>query len=233
MKNSITIGKHKNKSIHVGGRSYDRLPIKTPLITKEHNLVDVCVSGTKSLMQQDDILFVSEKIVAISQGRAYPLMHIHPRPLAVWLSQYVSKSPNGIGLASPYTMELAFKQAGVARMLLATVASALTRPFGIHGVFYLVAGNSVNAIDGPCDFAIPPYNHYAKMAPQKPSRVAKELKRELGFDVVVIDANDLGVNILGKSSRKISTRFCKELFKDNPMGQSTEQTPICIVRLAA
>ncbi|HBU27938.1 TPA: F420-0--gamma-glutamyl ligase [Candidatus Uhrbacteria bacterium] len=233
MTSTFTIGKHKKKTIRVGGISYDRLPIKTHLITKDDNIVDVCLQATKGLLHKDDILFVSEKIVAISQGRAFPLTDIHPRPLAAWLSKYVSRSSRGIGLASPYTMELAFRQAGTVRMLFAAFVSACTRPLGIRGMFYRVVGCGVNAIDGPCDFAIPPYNRYAKMAPHKPSRVARELKRALGVDVVVIDANDFGVQVLGKSSRKISDRFCKQLFKDNPMGQSNEQTPLCLVRLTA
>ena len=51
-----------------------------------------------------------------------------------------------------------------------------------------------------------------------------------GHDVVIIDANDLGVAVLGKSSKDITDDFCKNVFKDNPLGQSAEQTPLCIVR---
>ena len=154
------------------------------------------------------------------------------RFLARYLCQFVLKSKYGIGLANPFTMELAFRQAGTLRILFASAVAAVTKPFGIRGLFYIVAGNDVNAIDGPCEFAIPPYNEYAKMAPKKSSRVADKLKKQLGVDVVVIDANDLGVNILGKSTRKITDAFCKGVFKDNPIGQSTEQTPLCIVRPA-
>ncbi len=42
----------------------------------------------------------------------------------------------------------------------------------------------------------------------------------------------LGVAVLGRSSKNISDAFCKEVFKDNPLGQSAEQTPLCIVRKA-
>jgi len=51
--------------------------------------------------------------------------------------------------------------------------------------------------------------------------------------VVVIDANDLGVEVLGRSHPdKISVDFCKQVFRDNPLGQCSEQTPLCIVRKA-
>lgn len=147
--------------------------------------------------------------------------------------KFVHKSPYGIGLGSPYTMELAIREAGVIRILLGVVAAAVTKPFGMKGVFYRVVGKNINAIDGPCDYTIPPYNEYAKLGPAKPNKVAEEIEKKTGHKTVIIDANDLGVVVLGKSDRTISDDFCKKVFKDNPLGQSKEQTPICIVRKAA
>ena len=110
------------------------------------------------------------------------------------------------------------------------LAAAITKPFGIKGVFYKVVGKNINAIDGPCDYTLPPYNEYAKLGPAEPEKVAGKFKFEINHDVVIIDANDLGVAILGKSNKDISDAFCKNVFKDNPLGQSSEQTPLCIVR---
>ena len=64
-------------------------------------------------------------------------------------------------------------------------------------------------------------------------KVAKDLSEAIGCDVVIIDANDLGATVLGKSNPDISDAFCKAVFKDNPLGQSTQQTPLCIVRKVA
>ena len=127
-------------------------------------------------------------------------------------------------------MELAIREAGTARILIAAFATLVTKPFGIKGVFYKVVGNNINAIDGPCSYTLPPYNEYAKLGPTEPEKVAKNLSSELNHDVVIIDANDLGVAVLGTSSKDISDDFCKNVFKDNPLGQSVEQTPLCIVR---
>jgi len=145
------------------------------------------------------------------------------------LVKFVHKSPYGIGLGSPWTMELAIKEVGVLRIILGALAAAVTKPFGIKGVFYKVAGKNINAIDGSCDYTLPPYNQYAKLGPAEPEKVAKKLKLEINHDVVIIDANDLGVAVLGKS-KDISDEFCKNVFRDNPLGQSSEQTPLCIVR---
>ena len=129
-------------------------------------------------------------------------------------------------------MQLAIEEVGVFRLLFAAACSAITKPFGIRGVFYRIAGTAARAIDGPCDCTIPPYNHYAKKAPKDPDQVARRLAGLLGCRVVIIDANDLGVEVLGRSSSSIPTLFCKQVFRDNPLGQSRESTPLCVVRRA-
>lgn len=220
----------KNLTIELPGGGYARLPIRTHIVTASDTMSDIVKRYAEPHLLAGDMLFISERIVAISQGRAFPIQDIRPSSLAKFLVRFVHKSPYGIGLGSPWTMELAIREAGVARILLGTLAATLTKPFGIRGVFYKVVGKNINAIDGPCDYTLPPYNEYAKLGPAEPDKVARNLKSELHHDVVIIDANDLGVAILGKSSEDIPDDFCKQVFKDNPLGQTDEQTPLCIVR---
>ncbi|MBR4722976.1 MAG: coenzyme F420-0:L-glutamate ligase, partial [Muribaculaceae bacterium] len=209
-----------------------RIPCKTHVVMKEDDLGEVLDKYTKDVRQQGDILFVSEKVVAITQGRAFPISEIKPSWLAKFLVKFVYKSPYGIGLGSPYTMQLAIKDVGVPRLLLGCLAAAVTKPFGVRGAFYKVCGQRAYAIDGPCDCTIPPYNRYAKMAPKDPDKVARKMKEKLGLEVIVLDANDLNVDILGKSSKDLDVKFLKALFKDNPLGQNSQQTPIALVRKA-
>ncbi|MBU1092180.1 coenzyme F420-0:L-glutamate ligase [Patescibacteria group bacterium] len=222
----------KKLVIDIGSKLYARLPIKTHIITKSDNIVEICKHYAGPHLQPGDFLFVSERIVAISQGRAFPIKDIHPSPLARFLARFVQKSPYGIGLASPWTMELAIREVGIPKILLAALVSAATKPFGLKGIFYRVAGKNINAIDGPCSYTLPPYNEYAKLAPIDSITTAQALREDLGYEMVIIDANDLGVEVLGKSSHNITNDFCKQVFRDNPLGQSLEQTPLCIVRLA-
>lgn len=223
----------KKLIINISNEKWERWPIKTHVITKDDNIVDVVKKYAEPHLQRNDLLFISERIVAISQGRAFPIDEIKPSFLANFLIKFVHKSPYGIGLGSPWTMELAIREGGALRIIIGAVASAVTKPFGMRGVFYKVVGKNINAIDGPCSYTLPPYNKYAKLGPAEPIKVAKKLKSEINHDVVIIDANDLGVAILGKSNNDISDLFCKNVFGDNPLGQSTEQTPLCIVRKAS
>lgn len=220
----------KSLIIEVDGVNYARLPVKTQVITSGDNINRIVEKYIVSHLEKDDIIFLSERVVAITQGRAFPIKEIKPSWLAKFLVRFVHKSPYGIGLGSPWTMELALREAGIPRILFAAFVSAITKPFGIKGLFYIIAGKSVAAIDGPCHYTLPPYNEYAKLGPKNPNKVARNLKHRFGYDVVVIDANDLGVAVLGKSSNRIADDFCKKVFRDNPLGQSDQQTPIAIVR---
>ena len=223
----------KNLAIEINGEKWLRIPIHTHVVMRDDDIFsDVVDKYTKDIRQAGDIVFCSEKIIAITQGRSYPISEIKPSALAKFLVKFVYKSPHGIGLGSPYTMQLALEDVGIPRILLGCVAAALTKPFGVRGVFYKVCGKKAYAIDGPCDYTLPPYNKYAKKAPLKPNKVAREMKNKLGHEFIVLDANDLNVDILGKSSKNLDDKFLKALFKDNPLGQSSQQTPIAIVRKA-
>ncbi len=228
--NILTPNKNKNLIINVDGAQYARIPVKTHVILAKDDLKTILSQYLKSHLKEGDMIFVSEKIVAITQGRSYPIKDIKPSFLAKILVKFVHKTPAGIGIGSPWTMELAVREAGFAKILLAALIAAITKPFGIKGLFYRIAGKEVAAIDGPCDYTLPPYNHYAKLGPKNPKVVAEFLKGKIGHDVVIIDANDLGVSVLGKSNKNVSDGFAQKVFRDNPLGQTNEQTPLCIVR---
>lgn len=138
------------------GQVWARYPVRMHVVQPGEDIGAVVKQYAKPYLQQGDILAISEKVVAICQERAFPVDEIHPRPLARWLSRYVTKTPHGIGIGSPVTMELALREAGVWRILLAAAVAAITKPLGIRGIFYRIAGRSVAAIDGPTPYTLPP-----------------------------------------------------------------------------
>lgn len=221
----------KHPEVSIDDRKYLRIPIKTHVIMKDDNLLEVIKTYASSHLDPGDILFVTEKIVAITQGRAIPLKEIKPRPLATTLSKYVTKTPAGIGLGMPETMEMALRECGTLRILIAAAASALTKPFGKKGVFYDVAGYKATSIDGPTPNTLPPYNQYVVLGPDEPDRVAKRISESLGdIKVAIVDINDLSGAILGVSHRSIDKGLLVKILKDNPLGQDHEQTPLGIIR---
>jgi F420-0:gamma-glutamyl ligase-like protein len=197
---------------------------------KEDVPEDVLDKYVRDYLTAGDTVFISEKIIAIMQGRAFPVDSIKPSRLAKFLCRFVYKPDYGIGIGSPVTMELCVREVGRVKILFAAFIAGICKLFGKRGVFYNICGMKARAIDGPCDYTIPPYNTYAKMAPLKPNKAAAELAAHIGHDVYVVDANDIACTVLGKSRKELPDEFAELIFADNPLDQSDQQTPIAIIR---
>jgi hypothetical protein len=171
---------------------------------------------------------------------------IKPTKLARFLARrvrnnYGTKDFKGFGHGTPMAMQLFIEEAGVPRVLFAAAVSAATRPLGVKGAFYWLCGKRAKSVDCPMSFSILEYAHYAKRAPHDPDGVARQIKAALGGnaaaggagpETVILDANYIGAFSLGKSTRAISESFIGKAFRDNPLGQSDEMTPFCILRRA-
>ncbi len=225
----------KALTVSVEGASYARVPIRTHVVMPGDDLDAFITQYAAPVVRPGDTLFVTEKIVAITQGRSFPVDEIAPRRLALFLSKYVTRTPYGIGLGMPETMEMALRECGTPRILLAAAVSAVTKAFGRSGDFYRVAGDKARAIDGPTSGTIPPYNKAVVLGPERPREVARHLKALLGDvpEVAVVDINDLGGNILGSTLDKAAEKRLLAVLKDNPLGQGHQSTPLGVVRAAS
>ncbi len=222
--------KEKQPIIEYNGRKYIRIPVKTHVITENDDISDVVKKYVQEVVKEKDIVFISEKAVAITQGRAYPLADIKPRPLARFLSKYVTKTPVGIGLGIPETMEMALRECGVLRILFAAAVSAVSKLFGRKGDFYRIAGYKASSIDGPTPNTLPPYNKCVVLGPNDPDQVAKKVSERIMAEVAIVDINDLGGSILGTSKPSLDRKALAGILRDNPLGQCSEQTPMGIIR---
>ncbi len=223
----------KALTITVDGREYARLPIRTDVVMPGDDLEQVVRGAVGDQLTPGDILFITEKIVAITQGRSFPIREVQPRKLARFLAKYVTRTSHGIGLAMPETMEMALRECGTPRILLAAAVSAVTKLFGRRGDFYRIAGDKARAIDGPTKNTIPPYNEAVVLGPKDPAGVARRFKTLLGgqSDVAVVDINDIGGNILGSTLTKAGEARLVKILRDNPLGQDRQSTPLGIVRV--
>ncbi|MEL5989943.1 coenzyme F420-0:L-glutamate ligase [Microbacterium phosphatis] len=222
----------KALEVEVDGEKVQRIPLRTRVVMPDDSLDEIITTYAKDAVQQGDLLFVTEKIVAIMQGRSYLLTDITVRPLARFLSKYVVKTPYGIGLGMPETMEMALRECGTPRILFAAAVAAVTKAFGRRGDFYRIAGDKARAIDGPTSGTIPPYNQAVVLGPDKPREVARHVQALLGggIDVAVVDINDIGGNILGSTLDKAGEKRLVRILGDNPLGQGHQSTPLGIVR---
>ena len=216
--------------VHVGEEAYLRIMIKTHTIMKGEDIGDLMVRYVQPELEPGDIIFVSEKAAAASQGRAVPLDEIKPSPLARFLVRFVYKAPYGIGLGMPETMEMAIREVGIPRILLASIIGGLGKIFGIRGLFYRVAGPKARSIDGPADYVIPPYNRHVVLGVANADELCRQAAAKVGTAVAIVDANDIGMNIIGLSSPELKQLPWRAILKDNPAGQTSESTPFGIIR---
>jgi hypothetical protein len=234
----FTANPGKKLTINVDGITYLRLPVKTRLITtKDTDILPILDEYIKPHLIPGDIIFISEKALTVTQGRIINMSDIKTTPFARFLArnvqnQFGKSDFHGFGHGTDMAMQLTLEEAGYPRVLFAAAVSAITRPLGIRGLFYRICGKRAKSIDCPMSFLILEYAHFAKLAPNDPDGAAQLINKHLGHETVILDANYRGAFSLGKSTRSITEEFIQKLFKDNPLGQSDEMTPFCIVRKA-
>lgn len=222
--------------IDVDGVKFERIPIKTHVVLPGEELFPVIEKYALKKLRDGDWLFMTEKMVAGSQGRAYPVSEIRPRPLAVWLSKRVVRTSTGIGLGIPETMEFAIREVGTPRILLAAAVSVISkRLFKRTGDFYRVTGPKARGIDGPGYPTIPPYDEMVVLTAAKPRQTSEKVRDAIAergkkVEVFLVDINDLGGNVLGSTTDRKTEQLVKQILRDNPIGQGHESTPLGIIR---
>lgn len=232
------------------GRTWRRLPLQTALVARGDDVESLArerVEAFAASLPADVVpdgspwyFVISEKIIAITQGRSWFTWEIKPRRSAKVLSRFVTRTPAGIGLGDPTTMELAIREVGLPRVVAASAAGAAGKVIGKRGLFYEVVGANVRAIDGPTPYSAFPSNVSAKLPPKDPDAVSATISAAIrGADIpaalrdsfvgtVVMDANDIGRNVLGSDVDTPNERL-EATFADNPLGQGRQRTPLAIL----
>ena len=76
-----------------------------------------------------------------------------------------------------------------------------------------------------------PSNELALINPENPDQLCEELAQQTGMPVVLMDANDIQRDQLGKSSNMpLTDAQIQDAMADNPSGQGDELTPLILIR---
>lgn len=223
-------------SINSGGTGFERLAIQTHFVKQGESYLQLIDKYVLPFYEKGDILSISEKVISMCQNNIVSKKDIKLGFWSKFLSKFASSNNRGIAMDEPYKLQLAINLAGLPRILLASICSAVTKLFGIKGVFYKIAGHDIDGIDGfymHSSFEV--YHDIALLNPKNPSKVCNEIENAFQVKCMIVDANDFGVNVLGKSKgiESLSNEFLISLVKDNPAGQSDELTPIILIKNVA
>ena len=214
------------------GRRYDRFAIQTHFVEVGEDQAELVRRYVLPLYQPGDVLAFTAKVMAMCTGNVRTKEQIKPGFWAKLLSPHASETVAGIGMHDPYKLQLAIEMVGAPRVVFAAVASAVTKPFGVKGVFYKIVGPGVAGIDGfYYRSSFERYHDLALINNTNPVELCDALEKETGVPAVLMDANDIDQNQLGKCSDfPLTDDQIQDALGDNPCGQSDELTPLILIR---
>ncbi|GAA1648861.1 hypothetical protein GCM10009679_62530 [Saccharothrix algeriensis] len=191
----------------------------------------------RQALRQPWHLLVAAKPVAVAQGLARAIWEIEPGSYARGLVRLAGPA---LGLADPWSMQVALGHAGPARLGLAALCARLGRLNWAERV----AGPLARSVCPPREQACPPAHLAVVPPPRGADRVAEEivaaLRKTLPDDVyamlegcAVVGADEAGMRLLGWSRPgEPPAGLLARLCADNPFGQGDERTPL-VLALAA
>lgn len=222
---------HKNVDIKVGNETYSRHAITTHYVQIGEDYIKIIEQYVKDLYQEGDILSISEKIIGLCQKRVVYKKDVKVSLLAKFLSKFAMRTDAGVGVDSPYKMQFAIMQCGRLKVLYAAIMGGIGKIFRKRGIFYKIVGQEISGLDGFYGKVFTDYAEFGIRIPENPSGVCNEIYEKTGVKAMIVDANDINVEILGKCDVMDKTDDeLKALIIDNPAGQSKELTPLILIR---
>lgn len=214
------------------GRRYERFAIHTHFVQVGESQTELVEKYVRPLFKAGDVLSFGAKVMCMCVKSVRTRDEVKPGFWANFLWRFAGINHTGVGMHEPYKLQLVIDLVGLPRVLLAAFLSAVTKPFGVHGVFYKVCGKGVGGIDGfyfRSSFEL--YHELALINPENADELCEALSKETGIPVVLMDANDIQRDQLGKSSdMPLSDEQLQDAMADNPSGQGDELTPLILIR---
>jgi len=93
-----------------------------------------------------------------------------------------------------------------------------------------VAGIQAAMIDAAGTAGIEQFKGSVIKGPKDPDGVARRIAERMGVPAAVVDVNDIGGSWAVGASPGLERSLVEKALKDNPLGQSGEQTPVGILR---
>ena len=214
------------------GRKYDRYAIQTHFVEVGESQAELVRRYVLPISRPGDMLSFVAKVMAMCTRNVKTREEVKPGFWANFLWRFAGINHTGVGMHEPYKLQLVIDMCGLPRVLLAAVVSAVTRPFGVHGLFYKICGKGVGGIDGfYFRSSFDRYKQLALINPPNPVELCNALEKETGIPVVLMDANDIEQNQLGKCDDfPLSDEEIQDAMADNPSGQGDELTPLILIR---
>ena len=214
------------------GRKYDRFAIQTHFVEVGEDQAELVRKYVLPIAKEGDLLAFGAKVMAMCTKNVKTREEVKPGFWANLLWRFAGINVTGVGMHEPYKLQLVIDMVGLPRVLLGAAVAAVTKPFGVHGLFYKICGQGVGGIDGfYFRSSFDRYKQLALINPPNPVELCDALEKETGIPVVLMDANDIEQNQLGKCTDfPLTDDEIQDAMRDNPCGQGDELTPLILIR---
>lgn len=206
---------------------YEIVPVPTRILTHHDDICDAILEYGKEKIGPNDVVCVAESVVAITQGRALRCEEFKPGFLAKTLCHLF---PSKGSISSWYSMQALIDAEGGPRVVMAVICGFVAKCVGVAGVFYRMAGKQARLIDDITG-TMPPYDKHIVYGPENPDKVSEDITKACGcFGAAVADVNDLKRSAVLGVSKGVDADKVAAILIDNPFGNGSEKTPICIIK---
>ena len=203
------------------------IPVPTRILTDADDIVDAIEYYAGSQVTADDLVCCAESVVAVTQGR-----FVRPEELEIcWLAKFLCRFiPDYGSLATPHGMQALMDVEGKWRVAAALFAGFLGKLVGKNGLFYKWGGKEAALIDDVTG-TMPPFDKVVVYGPAEPEQVAAHIRDRVGaFGGMIADVNDLKRSRVVGVSDGVNGELASNLLLDNPFGNASQKTPICIIK---
>ncbi len=203
------------------------LPVPTRILTDADDIVDAIAYYVGSQVTADDLVCCAESVVAVTQGR-----FVRPEEMKIsWLAKFLCRFiPDYGSLATPHGMQALMDVEGEWRVAAALFAGFLGKLVGKSGLFYQWGGKEAALIDDVTG-TMPPFDKVIVYGPAEPEEVATRIRDHVGaFGGMIADVNDLKRSRVVGVSNGVNGQLASQLLLDNPFGNASQKTPICIIK---
>ncbi len=213
------------------GHTYRRTLAQTPWVKQGDDLADIIKQALGKQLRSKGTVFVAEKVAIVTSGSMVHASTVKVGRFAKFSSKFVRPIGQDLAQSIPERMQFVIDRIGFPRTLLACVATAITRPFGVRGAFFVIAGSQARDLDGMhgeyLEWLLPP------LKPREAQAMVNKLAAKVGAPVAIVDINDRGGHIRAVSPGGLSKEHLLRALKDNPHGHKDTSTPLGIIELVA
>ena len=203
------------------------IPVPTRILTQKDDIIDTVEHYTKGKIGEHDVISVAESVVAITQGNFLRVDEIKVSAAALNCCRFI---PDYGSLATPHGMQALMLAEGTWRVVFALALGFLGKLVGVRGLFYKYGGEQAALIDDATG-TMPPFDKCVVYGPKNPQDVVNRLKERLGcYGAIIADVNDLKRSRIVGATAGMDAERAANLLIDNPFGNASQKTPICIIK---